>query len=136
MRILALDVGDRRIGVALSDPLGILASPLTIIERRDEAVDIAAIGALVSEHKVGRVIAGMPLSLAGESGMQAGKVKAFLDKLAPSLDVPLETRDERFSTLTARELMLEAGAKGKKRRKPDDAAAAAVILQSYLDEHR
>ncbi len=136
MRILGLDIGDRRIGVALSDPTGLLARPLTIIQRKGEEADVAAIVRLVAEHQAGQVLAGLPLSLDGSLGPQAAKVKSFLGKLAPALPVPLETRDERFSTATARELRLASGMKKKKRQAPDDAAAAAVILQSYLDEHR
>ncbi len=136
MRILGLDIGDRRIGVAVSDPTGLLARPLVIIPRKGEAADVAAVVRLVAEHQAGKVLAGLPLSLDGSLGPQAAKVKAFLDKLAPALPVPLETWDERFSTTTAHELRLAAGVKKKKRQAPDDAAAAAVILQSYLDEQR
>jgi len=136
MRILALDVGDRRIGAAVSDPTGLLARPLKIIPRKDEAADVANIQKLINEQNAGRVIVGMPLSLDGSVGPQAEKVQAFADKLRPSLTVPLELRDERFSTATVRERRLESGASKKKRHAPDDAAAAAVILQSYLDERR
>jgi putative holliday junction resolvase len=136
MRILALDIGDRRIGVAVSDPTGLLARPITIIQRRGVAADVAALVKLVSSEMAQKVIAGLPLSLDGSVGPQAAKVGSFLEALAPALGVPLETWDERFSTATARELRRASGAKKKKRQAPDDAAAAAVILQSYLDEQR
>ncbi|RJO62132.1 MAG: Holliday junction resolvase RuvX [Dehalococcoidia bacterium] len=130
---MALDVGDSRIGVALSDPLEMLASPLTIIKRLNEASDLQSVANLVNEHKAGKLLVGLPLSLSGETGMQAEKVKAFASRLQAALSIPLEMVDERFSTVTAREYMSETGRK-KDRFKKDDAIAAAVILQSYLDE--
>lgn len=136
MRIMALDVGDSRIGVALSDPLGMLASPLVIIKRLNEAADVQNIVKLANEHKAGKLLVGLPLSLSGETGMQAQKVNSFTDKLRSAISVPLEMVDERFSTVTAREYMSETGGKKKSHlKKHDDAVAAAVILQSYLDEH-
>ena len=131
---MALDIGDSRIGVALSDPLEMLASPLTIIKRLNEASDIQNIVNLVNENKAGRLIVGLPLSLSGEAGMQAQKVKDFAEKLASVLSIPLEMVDERFSTVTAREYMRETSKKKDRFKKKDDAVAAAVILQSYLDE--
>ena len=111
-----------------------LASPLVIIRRLNEASDVLSVVNLVNEHKAGKLIVGLPLSLSGETGMQAQKVKAFAEKLAISLSVPLEMVDERFSTVTAREYMRETGKKKDRFKKKDDAIAAAVILQSYLDE--
>ncbi|MGA3094082.1 MAG: Holliday junction resolvase RuvX [Dehalococcoidales bacterium] len=131
---MALDVGDSRIGVALSDPLEMLASPLTIIKRLNEASDVRSIVNLVNENKAGRLIVGLPLSLSGEAGMQAQKVKDFAEKLVSVLSIPLEMVDERFSTVMAREYMRETGNKKDRFKKKDDAVAAAVILQSYLDE--
>ncbi len=131
MRSLALDVGDKRIGVALSDPLGILASPLTIIDRADDRTDIAAIVKIIEQHRVGSVIVGLPLSPDGGLGSQAEKVKNFTEELRLSVAVPIEYRDERLSTVTARRLMRSAK---KDRKARDDAMAAMVILQSYLDE--
>lgn len=131
MRSLALDVGDKRIGVALSDPLGILASPLTIIDRADERTDIAAIVAIIEQHRVESIIVGLPLAPDGGLGSQAEKVKNFTEELRRSIAVPIEYRDERLSTVTARQLMRSAK---KDRKARDDAMAAMVILQSYLDE--
>jgi putative Holliday junction resolvase len=136
MRIVALDVGDRRIGVAVSDATGLLARPLGIISRKTDNVDLDAVVKIVSEQGVGLVIVGLPLSLDGGAGPQAEKVLDFAGKLKPLLAVPLEMRDERFSTADAREFRLSSGASKKKRRAHDDDAAAAVILQSYLDEAR
>ncbi len=133
-RSLGLDIGDKRIGVALSDPHGVLASPLTIIHRQDEAADFEAIVNIISQHQVGRIIVGLPRSMDGTLGKQAEKVKAFVDRLISHIKVPLEFRDERLSTVSARRLMREAGIKKRKVKVHDDDAAAAIILQGYLDE--
>ncbi len=134
MRILALDVGDRRIGLALSDPHGILASPLTIIERREPAVDVAAIIDIATHKEVERIIVGLPRSMNGSVGEQAEKVLGFVEDLKREVKVPVELRDERLTTVSAQRLMREASGGKKKKNVRDDAAAAAVILQSYLDE--
>ncbi len=134
-RILGLDIGDRYIGVAMSDPGRVLASPLTILKRSDDATVIEAITGIIDEHGVSRVIVGLPLSLDGQSRHQAKKVEAFTQQLAESTDITLEYRDERYSTVTARHLLADGGKRGD-RKKRDDAAAAAIILQGYLDELR
>jgi len=136
MRSLGLDIGDRRIGVALSDPDGILASPLTIINRSDESLDIEAIIDIIKRQEVGRVIVGLPYSLDGSLGEQAEKVKAFTQKLGNRIQIPLEYRDERFTTVMAERLERASGGKKTKRKARHDAQAAALILQGYLDEGR
>lgn len=138
-RILGLDIGDKRIGVALSDPMGILASPLTIIQRQDDAAAIELITGLITRHDVVQVIAGMPRSMDGSLGRQAEKVADFIRKLSGCTKVPIEFRDERLTTVSAQRLMREAGGKKTRGRKPavkkaDDAIAAAIILQGYLEE--
>jgi len=133
MRSLGLDIGDRRIGVALSDPQGILASPLTIIERQDEPTDIAAIVDIANQNQVGRIIVGLPLSMDGSFSEQTEKVRAFTQKLSQHTDIPVEFRDERLSTMAVQRLRRLLPKRGKQP-KHDDAAAAALILQSYLDE--
>ena len=133
-RSLGLDIGDKRIGVALSDPGGILASPLVIIERTGEEADVAAITSLIEQHHVARVIAGLPRSMDGSLGGQAAKVEKFVARLAGQTEAPVEFRDERLSTVLAQRLMREAGGKKRRQQKHDDAIAAAVILQAYLDE--
>jgi putative Holliday junction resolvase len=130
---MGLDIGDKRIGVALSDPGEILASPLTIIERSDEEQDIAAIVDIIEQYEVGIIIVGLPRSMAGKIGHQAAKVEAFVELLRGHTQIPMEFRDERLSTVSARRLVQSTGRKAK--RKPRyDAAAAAVILQAYLEE--
>jgi putative holliday junction resolvase len=134
MRIMALDVGDKRIGVALSDPLGILASPHSIIERRGESDDVAAIIQIANKYQVKQIIIGLPLSLAGAVGEQAEKVHVFTTHLVKHIDIPVELRDERMTTVSAKRLMREGRSKKGKHIGRDDAAAAAVLLQSYLEE--
>ncbi len=131
-RSLGLDIGDRRIGVALSDPLGILASPLTIINRTDEKADIEAIIDIARQNQVGRIIAGLPLSMDGSLGRQAEKAKDFVRELCRHTEVPVEFRDERLSTVSAKRMV--QGVRKTNRGTRYDAVAAALILQGYLDE--
>lgn len=133
-RSLGLDIGDRRIGVALSDPGGILASPFTIIECRGERQDIEAIIDIINQHQVGQIVVGLPRSMNGSIGRQAEKVKAFVERLCSHTEVPLEFRDERLTTVSAKRLMQAARTKKTRRKVRDDAVAAALILQGYLDE--
>ncbi len=135
-RTLGLDIGERWIGVALSDPLGILASPLTRVERTDDEAAVKAIADLVRKHDAKEVVAGLPYSLNGGVGPQAVRVRDFLQKLAQSLTVPVQTSDERLSTVVATQGMIEAGKSRESRKGKIDAAAAALILQWYLDKAR
>ena len=132
---MGLDVGDKRIGVALSDPGEILASPLTIIEHSDEEQDIAAIFDIIAQYEVGKIIVGLPRSMAGKIGHQATKVEAFVEQLRKRTQVPIEFRDERLSTVSARRLLQPTAHKTKKKPRYD-AAAAAIVLQAYLEERR
>ncbi len=116
--------------MALSDPQGILASPLTIIDCHNETTDIKAITDIISQHQVEQVIVGLPRSMNGSLGRQAEKVTAFVRSLSRQTKIPIEFRDERLSSVSARRLMQET--KNKKVRH-DDAIAAALILQTYLD---
>jgi len=131
--IIALDMGERRVGVAVSDPTNILATPHSVIHRRSKAEDFAAVAQLVAALAAERVVVGLPLSLSGEMGPQARRVTRYARALAARLDVPVEFHDERYSTATAGALLVESGRKGKV---AIDAAAAAVILQDYLDSQR
>ena len=135
-RILGLDIGDRYIGVALSDPGRVLATPLTIVERSTDDAAIEAITGIIVENGVGRVIIGLPLSLDGQSGHQAKKVEAFSARLIENTGAILQFRDERYTTLTAKRLLRAGGRKKRDKNKRDDSAAAALILQGYLDETR
>ena len=123
--------------MALSDPAGILATPFTVIERQDERQDIETIVDIINQHQVKQVIVGLPRSLDGTIGEQAEKVRAFTDRLANQTDVPVEFRDERLTTVSARRLMRAASVRRNSRKKMrDDAIAAALILQGYLEESR
>ena len=144
MRILALDVGERRIGVAAADSETRVALPVGVLERTELLADAAAIARLVEEQKAEALVLGLPISLNGSLGPQAQLVRAFGDKLAGRLDLPVEYWDERLSTVEAQHRLTpptkHAGQrKGhrltKARRSPGtvDAMAAAIILQSYLD---
>ena len=137
MRCLGLDVGDKRIGVAISDPEQILASPLSAIMRDDDKEAIDAIIELVTRHEVQRIVVGLPYSLDGNVGRQANKVMAFVERLSSKCtEANIETRDERLSTVAAERLLAEAGTKRNAVRLRRDAAAAAFILQGYLDSLR
>ena len=133
-RILGLDVGDRRIGLALSDSGGILASPLTIIEHTTELQDIEAILKISQERGAERIIVGLPRLMNGDIGPQAQKVQAFAEAIHAHTQIPIEYRDERLTTVTAQRLKQETGSKKKNRNIRYDAMAAAVILQDYLEE--
>ena len=133
MRILALDVGDRRIGVALSDPTGIIASPLTTLRREAERKDQEAIARLIEEHGAELVVVGLPLTLAGERGPQAERVVRFGDRLADALGVRVVYWDERHSTVDAERIVRSRARRRQAVRGAVDDVAAAVILQSYLD---
>ncbi|MFC1952420.1 Holliday junction resolvase RuvX [Chloroflexota bacterium] len=133
-RSLGLDIGDRRIGVALSDPEGMLASPLTIINCQDDATNIEAITDIISQQQVEKVIVGLPRLMDGSLGEQAEKVKTFIQKLCSHTEVPVEFRDERLTTVSAKRLMRDTNTRKNKSRAKYDAIAAALILQGYLDE--
>jgi putative Holliday junction resolvase len=133
MRILGLDVGDRRIGVAISDPGEILASPLTTITNEDSQNAIDAIIRLVDQYDVKQIVIGLPYSLDGSIGRQANKVMDFVDRLSKGTKASIETWDERLSTVAVEHLLKEVDNKKANKRERRDAAAAAFILQGYLD---
>ena len=133
MRTLGLDIGDKRIGVAISDPEEILASPLAIITREDDEKTMADIIKLVDQHKAKRIVIGLPYSLNGSIGIQANKVMDFAERLSKHTRASMETWDERLSTVTVERLLREAGSKKAKRGMRQDDAVAAFILQGYLD---
>jgi len=132
MRVLALDVGERRTGVALSDAMGWLATPLTVLKGNKHEAELAAIALLVQKHHVERIVVGYPRSLDGSIGPQALRVDEYVARLRMRLpEVPIVLWDERLSTAQAERLIHETGRRVQRER--IDAAAAAVILQSYLD---
>ncbi|HJR78140.1 MAG TPA: Holliday junction resolvase RuvX [Nitrospiraceae bacterium] len=132
-RILALDHGTKRIGVALSDELGWTAQPLETYERRTLEADLQHIDRLVREHDVAEVVIGLPLRLNGELGPAARSVQEFVERLAEILTVPVVTWDERMTTKAAEDLLIAADVSRKKRKGVVDRIAAAILLQSYLE---
>ena len=138
MRVLALDVGERRIGVAVSDPGGSLARPLRTLRRGSRQEDFAAIAALVAEQDAGLVVVGKPLSLDGTEGPQARRVARYAEALAAHLPVRVVLWDERFTTTEAQEILRRRTKERQRRARAAgevDAIAAAVILQGYLDSN-
>ncbi|WP_345771393.1 Holliday junction resolvase RuvX [Geodermatophilus normandii] len=136
-RRLGLDVGTVRIGVALSDPTGVLASPLETVERRRDGGDLDRIVALVEEHEVTEVIVGEPRHLSGASGASAREARAYSRSLAGRIgNVPVHLVDERLSTVTAAGSLRANGLDSRAQRPVIDQAAAVVILQTYLDAQR
>jgi len=136
VRALGLDVGQKRIGVALSDSEGILATPLTIIDITDTEQAIASISGLCDQYHVVRIVVGMPKSLDGTLGKQAAVVEQFICQLADTIKITIDTWDERLSSVEANRAMIAAGTKKDKKKKLRDAIAAAIILQGYLDRKR
>ena len=130
---MGLDVGDVRIGVALSDETGTLASGLVTLEAVGPRKDAQALAALAREHGVGEVVVGLPLRLDGSLGSQAEKVVAFAERLRRVLRLPVVMRDERLTSVAAGERLAEAGVKRRDRKARIDQAAAALILQEHLD---
>ena len=135
-RVMGLDIGERRIGVALSDSLRIMAGALTVVERVTDDAALRQITDLARENEVERIVVGMPRSLDGSLGKQAQAVQAFVDLLEKRTDIPVVTWDERLSTVAAERTLLEVGMKRDKRKKHRDSLAAAFILQGYLDREK
>ncbi len=136
MAILGLDYGEKRIGVAFANGEGLLAIPMTVIERTGEKADLDKVLALAKEYGVKRIIVGLPLSLDGTIGKQAEEVLAFIRTLSQHVHIPVDTWDERFSTVEAESLLSSTGMKKQKQREHRDAMAAAIILQGYLDNKK
>lgn len=138
-RALALDVGDRRIGIAISDDLGITARGLSVYERIGIRKDVNALYAIIAESGCSQVVVGLPLNLDGSDSVQTGKVREFAERLGNRLrsggmaGIELILHDERFSTKIAEDVLREAGMKRKARQEIVDAQAAVVILQHYLE---
>lgn len=130
-RILGIDYGDVRIGVAMSDETAFLASPLITVINGENAVD--EIVALVQENSVERIVIGLPLNMNGSEGAATDKVRKFSKKLSEKISIPIIESDERLTTVEAHHNLREAGLDGKKRKGVVDMAAAQIILQDYLD---
>jgi len=133
MKILCLDIGTKRIGVAISDPMGITAQALSTIRREDDEGVASSIKRLLQEEAVKEVIIGLPLNMDGSRGPQADKAVSFADFLSRKIGIPIKMWDERMSTLQVERIMIKAGTSRQKRKRKIDQLAAQVILQSYLN---
>jgi putative holliday junction resolvase len=134
-RLLGLDVGNRRIGVAVSDELGLTAKPVMTLERRrNPREDLRSLGRLARKFGVSAIVVGHPLRLSGEESPQTIKTKSFAAELGELTGLPFHLYDERLSTLAAHLVLYEAGLTRQEHRRIVDQVAATIILQSYLDE--
>jgi putative Holliday junction resolvase len=134
-RFAGLDVGDKRIGVAVSDGLGLTAQPLGVIERSGTQSDITKLVALLATYDVTRFVAGLPLEMSGHEGQQARRVRTFCDALHARTGIDVVYQDERMTTRESERILVESGVRRGKRRKVIDKMAAVLILQAYLDAH-
>jgi len=136
-RVLALDVGEKMIGVAISDESCTFAFPIEAIRRQEGyRRDMAALRALVEKWHIGEIVVGWPLRMNGSRGIQAQKVEEFVQTLRKFVQVPIHLQDERLSTREAEKVLQSAGCNRKVREEALDSMAASVILQSYLDQKR
>ena len=136
MTVLGLDVGEKRIGVALSDPTDLLALPLTVIERDNSRSGMDEVLRLAVDHEAAEIVVGLPLSLSGRVGPQAARVKRFAEQLTARSAITVKQQDERFSSVQAERLLRDSGVAPSRDKPRVDMAAATVILQSYLDSKR
>lgn len=136
MRIMGLDVGDRRIGIAVSDPLGITAQSLPTLERKNRIEDIRALKEIIEAWDVCLVVSGLPRNMNGTLGPQSEKVKGLTEKLRTAAAVDVVYWDERLTTVAAHRAMLEGDLSRAKRKRAVDRVAAALILQGYLDRQK
>ena len=134
-RIVCLDIGDVRIGVAVSDPTGTIASPLEVIRRVGWGPDIRKIKSICERYQTNRVLSGLPLNMDGTEGFQAQKVRSFCEQLEGA-GLHVFFQDERLSTVSAEEVLIEGSVSRSGRRQVIDKVAASVILQQWLDTHR
>ena len=130
IRVLALDLGEARVGVALSDPLGMTAQPLEVVERHRL---LKRLPELIAEYEVQRIVVGLPLRLDGSKGQAAQSVKATAKEIEAAVKLPVELWDERLTTAQAQRMLIGADVSRKGRKSAVDKIAAALILQSYLD---
>jgi putative Holliday junction resolvase len=134
-RVLGLDVGSKRIGIAISDPLGITAQGLKTLQRQNKRIDFEKLVQLAREHEVSEVVVGFPLRMSGAEGIQAEKMHRFADELRERLQLPVHLWDERLTSAEANRLLRETEMSIKRRGQVVDQMAAVLILQSWM-EHR
>jgi putative Holliday junction resolvase len=134
-RVLAVDPGSRRVGLAVSDPLGLTGQPHSVLDAEAPGL-IAEIGRVAAELGVERIVVGLPVSLNGSEGPAAAAARRFAAELAAATGLPVEMFDERFTTVSAERVLAAARLPGRRRRAVRDRVAAAVLLQAYLDGGR
>ena len=132
-RSLGIDYGTKRVGLALSDPLGLTARPLAVVPRSKIVEEVVS---LVKEQEVGTIVVGLPTGLGGDEGISASEARKLADELAAATGVDVVLRDERYTSRMAESALLESGMKRRQRRESVDKVAAAIILQDYLDDNR
>lgn len=135
-RVLGVDLGERRIGLAIGDETGALAGELAVLPRGSADQDASSLRAIIEHRGVGVVVVGLPRSLSGELGWQAQRTLAWVDEVRPRLHTPIELWDERLTTVEAARALRFAGVSTRKQKGRIDMTAAAVMLQSYLDARR
>jgi putative Holliday junction resolvase len=135
-RVLALDVGSRRIGVAITDPLGITAQGLDTIQRKNKRTDLKALGDLLTKYEVQEIVIGLPLRLSGTEGTQSEKMRLFADDLHAHFGITVHLWDERWTSTEANRLLRETDLSIKKRGEAVDRMAAILILQSWMEAHQ
>lgn len=136
MKLLGIDFGDRRIGVAASDALGLTAQPVTVLERQSLAEDIARIAELANRRRAQTIVVGLPLNMDGSAGPAARRARRFAAALRRELGLAVELWDERLTTVEAERVLIASGERRARRRQLRDSVAAAIILQAYLDAQR
>jgi putative Holliday junction resolvase len=137
-RILALDLGKKRIGMAISDELGITAQGIPTLERRNKRSDFTALAALVRDNNIRQIVLGLPLRMSGEEGTQADWVRQFAEELKKHVDVPVALRDERWTSKQAERVLMGSGIRHEDRKPAIDRMSAVILLQDYMDsrEHQ
>lgn len=133
---MALDVGERRVGVAMSDLSQTLASPYTTLQAHPHVVLFQKIVQLIHKEDVVALVIGLPISLNGHEGPQAQRIRTFIEAVSAYVTVPIETCDERYTTAEAQRMMIEAGLRPEQRKAKIDEVAASIILQDYLNQYR
>jgi putative Holliday junction resolvase len=136
MRIMGLDIGSHTIGVAVSDELGITAQGLKTIRRTSKGADFEEIKKIINEFQIGKIVVGLPKNMNGTLGKQAAIVLQWIRNLKEEVDLPVETWDERLSTVEASKILLEADVSRRKRKKAVDKLAAVIILQGYMERSK
>jgi putative Holliday junction resolvase len=132
-RILGFDYGSKRMGMAVSDPLGITAQPLPAVRREGDRKDVAAIAEIARRYEASGLVFGLPLHEDGNEGKMAALVRRFAEKLQEATGLPVEMWDERFTTAQAERTLIEAGVRREKRKEVRDSMSAVFILQAFLD---